>query len=110
MEDAIKHNAVSLVFVHNQPSGNPEPSKSDKDLTRDLIYAGNIMRVRVLDHIIIGDNRYVSFAGEGLIEEYEMDFLNLKLRATSEGKRRIHRARISASKTRYKVDCPASPI
>ncbi|GAH20349.1 unnamed protein product, partial [marine sediment metagenome] len=43
MESAIKNNAVSLVFAHNHPSGNPEPSKSDKELTRDLVYAGSIM-------------------------------------------------------------------
>jgi len=71
-----------LLFVHNQPSGNPEPSQNDKEVTKDLIYAGSIMRIRVLDHIIIGNDRCFSFAGEGLIEEYELDFLNLKIRGT----------------------------
>ena len=94
MEGAIKHNAVSLIFVHNHPSGNPEPSKNDKEVTRDLVYAGSIMRLRVLDHIIIGNNRYFSFAGEGLIEEYELDFLNLKVRGTAEGKRRLYKAKL----------------
>jgi len=84
IESAIKYNAASLIFAHNHPSGNPEPSQSDKEITRDLVYAGSIMRIRVLDHIIIGNNRYFSFAGEGLIEEYELDFLNLKVRVTSE--------------------------
>jgi DNA repair protein RadC len=93
IEGAIKNNATSLIFVHNHPSGNPEPSPSDKGLTRDLVYAGKIMQLKVLDHIIIGDNRYFSFAGEGLIEEYEMDYLNLKLRGTSEAKRRLYRTR-----------------
>ena len=93
MEAAIKYNAACLVFVHNHPSGDPEPSKYDKELTRDLVYAASIMRIRVLDHIIIGNNRYFSFAGEGLIEEYEMDFLNLKVRGTAEGKRRLYRAK-----------------
>ncbi|MFC1983195.1 RadC family protein [Chloroflexota bacterium] len=96
IEGAIKHSAVSLIFVHNHPSGNPEPSASDKELTRDLVYAGKVMRINVLDHIIIGDNRYFSFAGEGLIEEYELDYLNLKLRGTSEAKRRLYRARQAA--------------
>ena len=80
IESAIKYNATSLIFIHNHPSGNPEPSQSDKEITRDLVYAGSIMRIRVLDHIIIGNNRYFSFAGDGLIEEYELDFLNLKVR------------------------------
>jgi len=86
IESAIKYNAASLIFIHNHPSGNPEPSQSDKEITRDLVYAGSIMRIRVLDHIIIGNNRYFSFAGEGLIEEYELDFLNLKVRGASEAK------------------------
>ena len=97
LEGAIKYNAVSLIFVHNHPSGNPEPSASDRELTRDLVYSGKIMRIKVLDHIIIGDNRYFSFAGDGLIEEYEMDFLNLKLRGTSEAKRRLYKARLANS-------------
>ena len=80
MEGAIKHNAVSLIFVHNHPSGDPEPSDSDKNVTRDLVYAGSIMQIRILDHIIIGENRYFSFASEGLIEEYELDFLNLGIK------------------------------
>jgi DNA repair protein RadC len=94
MEGAIKHNAVSLIFVHNHPSGEPEPSSNDKEVTRDLVYAGGIMRIRVLDHIIIGNNRYFSFAKEGLIEEYELDFLNLKVRGTAEGKRRLYKAKL----------------
>jgi len=94
IESAIKHNTVSLIFVHNHPSGNPEPSKSDKELTKDLVYAGSIMRIRVLDHIIIGNNKYFSFAVDGLIEEYELDFLNLKIRGVSEAKRRLYRAKL----------------
>jgi DNA repair protein RadC len=96
MESAIKNGAVSLIFAHNHPAGNPEPSKSDQELTRDLVYAGGIMRIKVLDHIIIGENRYFSFAGEGLIEQYELDFLNLKLRGVSEPKRRVYRVKSSA--------------
>jgi len=96
VESAIRNNAASLIFVHNHPAGNPEPSKSDKELTRDLVYAGSIMRIRVLDHIIIGNDRYFSFAGEGLLEEYELDFLNLKMRGVSEAKRRLYRAKLSA--------------
>jgi DNA repair protein RadC len=104
IEGAIRHNAVSLVFVHNHPSGHPAPSASDKDLTRELVYAGRIMQLKVLDHIIIGENRYFSFAGEGLIEEYELDFLNLKLRGTSEARKKLYQARVSTNKIRYRPD------
>ena len=81
VEAAIKHNATCLIFAHNHPSGDPTPSKSDKQLTRDLVFIGMVTQIKVLDHIIIGDNRYFSFAGEGLIKKYEDDFLNLKIKA-----------------------------
>lgn len=66
---AIKHNALSVIFAHNHPSGNPHPSQLDKNITKELVAAGEVMRVTVLDHIIIGDNRYFSFADEGLLEQ-----------------------------------------
>jgi len=75
---AIKYNAVNLIFVHNHPSGDPDPSSSDKDITKELVFVGNLMQIKVLDHIIIGDNKYFSFADEGLIEEYNLNFLSLK--------------------------------
>ncbi|MCL0072616.1 hypothetical protein M1N91_00010 [Dehalococcoidia bacterium] len=40
------------------PSGSPEPSQSDRDITEDLVFAANLMQIKVLDHIIIGDNKY----------------------------------------------------
>jgi DNA repair protein RadC len=98
MESAIKHYAASLIFVHNHPSGNPEPSQSDKEITRDLVYAGRIMQIKVLDHIIIGENRYFSFAGEGLLEEYELNFLNLKIRDRAGVKLSRYRAKLSDPK------------
>jgi len=81
VESAIKYNAAALMFVHNHPSGDPTPSKSDKLLTRDLVFMGYILQIKVLDHIIIGENRYVSFADEGLIEKYEDSFLNLRIKS-----------------------------
>jgi DNA repair protein RadC len=101
---AIGKNATSLIFVHNHPSGNPKPSQSDRDITRELVFVGKIMQFKILDHIIIGDNTFFSFAGEGLIDEYDMDFLNLKLRGTSEAKRRIYRARRKTDTEPYQVD------
>ena len=78
VKSALGHHAASLIFVHNHPSGNPDPSRSDREITQDLVFAGSIMQIKVLDHIIIGDNRYFSFADEGLIEEYEGRFLRMK--------------------------------
>jgi DNA repair protein RadC len=78
VESALKHNAAALICVHNHPSGIPSPSQSDRDLTRDLVYAASVIQIKVLDHIIIGNNSYFSFAGDGLIERYSLDFMNLK--------------------------------
>jgi DNA repair protein RadC len=69
IEKAIRCNAVSFVLVHNHPSGNPNPSEADKDLTRNMVYAGNVMQIKLLDHIIVGDNRFYSFAGDGFIDK-----------------------------------------
>jgi DNA repair protein RadC len=80
VESAIKYNATALIFAHNHPSGDPSPSKSDKQLTRDLVFIGMLLPIRVLDHVIIGGNRYFSFADARLIQKYEDSFLNLKIR------------------------------
>jgi DNA repair protein RadC len=80
IENALKHDTAAVIFVHNHPSGDPAPSKSDRQLTRDMVYCGNILQIRVLDHIIIGGNNYFSFADAGLIEKYQLNFLNLKIR------------------------------
>jgi DNA repair protein RadC len=74
IKDALRYDASSLIFVHNHPSGDPEPSPCDKDITRDLVFAARVMQLKVLDHIIIGSNCYFSFADQGLIEEYEFQF------------------------------------
>lgn len=74
MKKVLKYDAAALIFVHNHPSGDPSPSQSDKKITEGLVSAGNIMELKVLDHIIIGDNKYYSFADEGLIEEYNLNF------------------------------------
>jgi len=73
MKKALRYNAAALIFAHNHPSGDPSPSESDNKITEGLVSAGNIMEVKVLDHIIIGDNKYYSFADEGLIEEYNLN-------------------------------------
>lgn len=78
IRSAIKHNAVSLIFVHNHPSGSVDPSQSDRDITEDLVSAANLMQIKVLDHIIIGDNRYFSFADQGLISAYDLNSLRIK--------------------------------
>jgi len=62
--EAVRESAAAVIFLHNHPSGDPQPSAEDRTLTRRLQEAGNILGIQVLDHVIIGDGRYVSFADE----------------------------------------------
>jgi DNA repair protein RadC len=61
---AIAVNAASIIISHNHPSGEVKPSKEDKEVTKRLKDAGNILGIPVLDHLIIGDDRYYSFKEE----------------------------------------------
>jgi DNA repair protein RadC len=63
----VRDSAAAVLFVHNHPSGDPTPSREDIEITTRLREAGELMGVRVLDHIIIGSGSYVSFADRGLI-------------------------------------------
>jgi DNA repair protein RadC len=74
IKSALKYDASSLIFVHNHPSGDPDPSTSDREITKELVFAASFIQIKVLDHIIIGNNCYFSFADQGLIEEYEIMF------------------------------------
>lgn len=64
---ALLSNAAAVILMHNHPSGDPEPSSEDKAITRRLQEAGDIMGIKVLDHIIIGDDNYLSFVQAGLM-------------------------------------------
>jgi DNA repair protein RadC len=61
----VREAAAAVVFVHNHPSGDPTPSKEDIEITQRLRAVGELMGVRVLDHIVIGRGRYVSFVDDG---------------------------------------------
>ncbi|KKW20545.1 MAG: repair protein RadC protein [Parcubacteria group bacterium GW2011_GWA1_51_12] len=65
--EAIKNKAASVIFAHNHPSGNTEPSSDDLLITKRLVEAGKIMGIEVVDHIIITKNSYLSFREERLI-------------------------------------------
>jgi len=65
IHSALQKFAASIICVHNHPSGNITPSAQDKKFTKELIDAGKLMEIKVVDHIIIGDGNYYSFADEG---------------------------------------------
>jgi DNA repair protein RadC len=63
----IRESAAAVIFVHNHPSGDPAPSPEDIEITRRLKEVGEVMGVRVLDHVVIGHDRYFSFSDRGLL-------------------------------------------
>ncbi len=66
-QSALLRLASGIILAHNHPSGNLKPSEADKNLTRKIAQAGKTLDISVLDHIIVGDNAYFSFADEGLM-------------------------------------------
>ena len=73
---ALRGAAASFAVVHNHPSGSPEPSKNDMQLTRELVFAGQTLKIKVQDHLIIGNDRYYSFAEHGQIKKLEKQWQN----------------------------------
>ncbi|MCF8008832.1 MAG: DNA repair protein RadC [Halanaerobiales bacterium] len=64
---AIKKSCASLILIHNHPSGDPTPSKNDIDVTKKLMSSGEIIGIELLDHIIIGDRKYISMKDKNII-------------------------------------------
>lgn len=71
IRSAIVHNSTAIIICHNHPSGDPEPSECDRNITGILVTACQVVGIRVLDHVIIGSGNYFSFADAGLIEDYK---------------------------------------
>lgn len=74
VQAALNHHAAALIFAHNHPSGDPEPSPEDVSITRRLVFACRVMGITVHEHLIIGDNRFFSFADAGYIVRMNRDF------------------------------------
>ncbi len=66
-KSALLSSAAALIFVHNHPSGDPSPSNEDREITRRLKECGELLGIRVLDHLVLGSDGYYSFADRGLI-------------------------------------------
>ena len=64
---AVRDSAAAVILVHNHPSGDPTPSREDREITRRLKEAGDLLGIRVLDHVIIGDTDFVSLSALGCI-------------------------------------------
>lgn len=64
-KEAVKHSAASIICFHNHPSGRPDPSLEDIEVTKRLAEAGSVMGVELIDHVIIGDHRFISLKEKG---------------------------------------------
>jgi DNA repair protein RadC len=64
---AVRDSAAAVILIHNHPSGDPTPSREDREITLRLKDAGDLLGIRVLDHLIIGDETFVSFCAQGLL-------------------------------------------
>ena len=69
----VRLQAAALLFMHNHTSGDPAPSREDLDCTRRLVHAGNILGIRILDHIVFGENDYYSFADSGKLAAMQLE-------------------------------------
>ena len=65
---ALRESAAALVLVHNHPSGDPAPSREDRTVTTRLARAGEILGVRILDHVIVAERGFYSFREQGTLE------------------------------------------
>jgi len=88
IKTALFLNATGLIFVHNHPGGDPTPSISDNEITKHLVYAAKFFELKVLDHVVIGNERatkhflpFYSYGDEGLLDEYELQFQSIKSNA-----------------------------
>ncbi len=70
IRSALVNNASSIIVCHNHPTGDPNPSVHDKEITRMLAIAFEIVGIQIMDHVIIGKEGYYSFADTGLLRRY----------------------------------------
>jgi len=80
VKSAMENKAASLIFAHNHPSGDPEPSRADIEITRRLVFACRLVDISVHEHLIMGGKQYFSFADSGYIAGFEKDFEALVLK------------------------------
>ncbi|HEY3368163.1 MAG TPA: DNA repair protein RadC [Symbiobacteriaceae bacterium] len=67
-KSAIRRSAHAIIVAHNHPSGDPTPSREDREVTQRLVQAGRLIGIEVLDHLVVGDGRYISFRERKLLE------------------------------------------
>lgn len=74
VQEALSQKAAAIIFAHNHPSGEPEPSREDISITKQLVFACKVMGITVHEHLIVGTNGYYSFADHGYILQFNQEF------------------------------------
>ena len=74
MKKCFEHRAAALVLAHNHPSGSCELSSSDLKITKTMIFATHIVDIAFLDHIIVGDSKFISMADKGYVQQWAEEF------------------------------------
>ncbi len=74
IKEALQHNAAAVIFAHNHPSGDVEPSKSDIKITKDLFFALKYVGIVLHEHMIVGNEGFYSFAAQGLMAEFNREY------------------------------------
>jgi len=72
LRKAVVNCTASIICVHNHPSGDPKPSEPDKEITKQFVFACTLLDINLLDHIILGKDKYYSFTDAGYIENYKV--------------------------------------
>ena len=67
LREALLQRATQIALIHNHPSGNPQPSTNDRQLTQLILKGAQTMNIRLIDHVIVTDGRYYSFTDEGVL-------------------------------------------
>jgi DNA repair protein RadC len=98
---AVLKGATSVIAIHNHPSGNMTPSEGDKDATDRLIQVGKILNIKLLDHLIISTEKYMSFENVGLMTELEQ---SVKYVPTYQIQERIREQELEIKKEKAKTD------
>ncbi len=80
---ALDHHAAALIFAHNHPSGDPQPSQEDMAITRQLVFACRVMGMTVHEHVIIGQDKYFSFADQGYLKRIDQEYENQTVQMSS---------------------------
>lgn len=103
VEKALEHDVEHMIFAHNHTSGDPKPSRTDNIFTKDMVFIGELLKFKILDHIIFGEHDFYSYADSGRLQLYEDCFTNMKIKGIINAENLCHSATTKTSVKRQHV-------